>query len=230
MALVLNDNVGGSRSDKTPMVYDPKTDTWSPQSSSTTTNNNSSGTDKKTPSSDTSTTKSTGSKKKAEKEYIEAEFNILTGELQVAPTKKSIKIKVNDTIKIEGLGNYLSGLYFVSSIKRTIDKDSGYSHTFTLIRNGFGSSVKKGKEDTKKDDNSKPREPEVEKTAPEFKVGDSVKIVGADAIYSNASEGVKVPEWVKKKTLTIQQISSDGARVLLNPILSWTYVKYIQKV
>ena len=63
-----------------------------------------------------------------------------------------------------------------------------------------------------------------------FAKGDSIKIVGDGAVYSNASAGVKVPNWVKQKTLTVQQVSSDGTRVLLQPINSWTYVKYVQKV
>ena len=56
-----------------------------------------------------------------------------------------------------------------------------------------------------------------------------MKIVG-DAVYSNAHDGVKVPEWVKKKTLTVDGISKDGTRVRLMPIWSWTYIKYVQKV
>lgn len=169
--------------------------------------------------------KNVDSKKKADKEYIEAEFNVLTGELKITPTEKSIRIKVNDTVKVEGLGQYLSGLYFVSAISRTLNKDSGYSHSLTLIKNGFGSSVKKAQssEDT-------PRKEEVSNKSSEFKVGDSVKIVGDSAVYSNAHDGVKVPAWVKKKTHTIRQVNKDGTRVLLREINSWTYTKFIQKV
>ena len=63
-----------------------------------------------------------------------------------------------------------------------------------------------------------------------FTVGDKVKIVGDDAVYSNASDGVKVPDWVKEQILTIDALSSDGTRARLNPIWSWTYTKFLQKV
>ena len=223
-------------STKTNLTYNPTTGTWVP---STATSSGSGSTDPtSTPSSSpsstaTPSTQKTGSsssnvdsKNDADKEYIEAEFNILTGEMKVAPTKKTLRVCINDTVKIEGLGNYLSGLYFVSAISRSIDASGGYSHSFTLLKNGFGSSLKDSSNTTQEE----PRKEEVVKEAPEYKVGDSVRIVGDDAIYSNAHDGVKVPEWVKQKTLTIRQISDDKTRVLLMPILSWTYVKFIQKV
>lgn len=166
------------------------------------------------------------SKAEADKKYIETEFNTLTGELSLTPSKKSLRIKVNDTVEISGVGSYLSGKYFVSAVKRSLTKDGGYSQTLTVMKNGFGDSLKKPKESSDKTN----REDAVSKSATSFKVGDSVKIVGNDAVYSNASEGVKVPAWVKQKTLTVKQVSSDGARVLLMPIFSWTYVKYVQKV
>lgn len=209
-------------------VYDPKTGTWVPS-----TNTSSEPSPKPTPP-DTDTesvdnvTPNTDSSKKADKEYIEKEFNVLTGDLNITPSEKSIRIGVNNTIKIEGIGKYLSGLYFVSSVKRTLSKDGGYSHSISVIKNGFGDSIKKAQ--SSEDSKEEPRKEEVSKTPSEFKVGDSVKIVGDDAVYSNAHDGVKVPAWVKKKTLTVKQISSDNTRVLLMPIFSWTYIKYVQKV
>ena len=228
-------------SDKTSYTYDPKTGNWVPTTVS-------GGSDTTTPSDSTKPTPSdsatgsvnnvssnTNSSEKAEKEYIETEFNVLTGNLTVTPTEKSIRIKINDTIKIEGIGKYLSGLYFVSAITRNLSKDGGYTHSFTLIKNGFGDSIKQAQvtEDTNTGTDiptEETRPEEVQKEPTEFKVGDSVKIVGDDAVYSNAHDGVKVPNWVKKKTLTVQQVSSDGTRVLLMPIYSWTYIKYVQKV
>ena len=63
-----------------------------------------------------------------------------------------------------------------------------------------------------------------------FKVGDKVKIVGDNATYANAYDGVKVPNWVKQQVLTVDAISSDGNRARVNPIWSWTYVKYLKLV
>ena len=95
---------------------------------------------------------------------------------------------------------------------------------FYLLKNGFGSSVKGSPMQTET------RIAEVSVNASACSVGDSVRIVGEEAVYSNAHNGVKVPGWVKKKTLTVKQISDDGTRARLMPINSWTYMKYIQKV
>lgn len=217
-------SAGGSRASNVQLVYDPATQSWvpiSPTNESGQTSNPTTKTNQEV--AEPSTTSKVDSKTAAQKEYIEVEFNTLTGDLTLTSTEKSIRIKVNDTIKVEGLGKYLSGLYFVISIKRTLNKDSGYTHTLSLLKNGFGSSLKKAQEPVET------RKTEVPKTSPEIKVGDSVKIVG-DAVYSNAHDGVKVPEWVKKKTLTVDGISKDGTRVRLMPIWSWTYIKYVQKV
>lgn len=214
----------GGRNSSTPLVYDPATGSWV-ASSPTNENGQTSETPQTPPSvAEPSSTSKVDSKTAAEKEFIEVEFNTLTGELSLTSTEKSIRIKVNDTIKLEGLGKYLSGLYFVTSVRRTLNKDSGYTHSLSLVKNGFGSSLKKAQEPVET------RKEEVPKPSPEIKVGDSVKIVGADATYTNASAGVKVPEWVKKKTLTVDGVSKDGTRVRLMPIFSWVYLKDIQKV
>lgn len=224
-----------SRTTAKPMVYDPTTGGWKesttkpkpptthsvPKTSTSTSRDSDKGSSTPITSSNT-----VDSKTQAEKEYIATEFNTLTGELKLTSTEKSIRLKVNDTVKLEGLGNYLSGLYFVHSIKRTLTKDGGYSHTLSLIKNGFGSSVKKAPPVTKEE----PRKEKVKKEPAPLKVGDKVKIVGDDAVYSNAHNGVKVPGWVKKKTHTIYDTSNDKTRVLLKEIWSWTYVKFIQKL
>ena len=171
-----------------------------------------------------SETSQVDSKTEAEKEFIDIEINTLTGELSLVSTEKTIRIKVNDTIQLEGVGKYLSGLYFVTAVRRTLNKDSGYTHTISVLKNGFGDSLKKSPQE------EETRQEEVTKSSPEIKVGDSVRIVGEDAVYSNAHDGVKVPEWVKKKTHTVDKISEDGTRVRLKEIWSWTYLKYIQKV
>lgn len=221
---------GSGRSSNANLTYDPKTRTWIPSTPSdsdgtSTTQKKSSTPPKNSSSSNGSSKKSNvDTQKKADKEYIEAEFNVLTGELIVTPTEKSIRIKINDTVRIEGLGKYLSGLYFVSAVRRTLTASDGYTHTLSLRKNGFGDSVKSASSEPQT------RKEEVSKKASDLKIGDSVKIVGDDAVYSNAHDGVKVPKWVKKKTLTVDAISSDGTRVRLMPIFSWTYIKYVQKV
>ena len=240
--VMLADGGGGSRKTSTPQVYDPTTGKWRDSAVTLTPSvYDPTSSQFRPPISDKKTSTSTGStssttkgtsqtdqKTEADKEYIEYEFNILTGELVITSTEKTIRINVNDTVKLEGLGNYLSGQYFVKSVKRSLSKDGGYTHSLNLIKNGFGNSVKKAVEIPVPVE--EPRKEEVPKPAPELKVGDTVKIVGDNAVYSNASDGVRVPNWVKQKTHTIRQISDDKNRVLLKEIFSWTYVKFIQKV
>lgn len=167
------------------------------------------------------------SKTKADKEFIDIEFNTLVGDMTLIPTKENMKIHTNNTIELRGVGKYLSGLFFVSEVKRTLDADSGYTLSIGVYRNGFGDSLKKAQEFS-----SRPDEVNTEQNVVNnhIKVGDKVRIVGDDAIYSNAHEGVKVPEWVKTQTLTVDAISEDGQRARLNPIWSWTYIKFLQLV
>lgn len=217
---------GASRNTSGGYVYDPTTGTWvppSPSIGSPPTSSSQSPEDVPSSSTGNDSSSKVDSKTEADKEYIETEFNTLIGELVVSPSKKNIRVKVNDTVEVLGVGNHLSGKYFVSAVKRTLSKDGGYSQTLTVIKNGFGDSLKKA---STTQPASTSRGTIVEKSAPKFKVGDSVVIVG-DAIYTN---GKSIPAWVKQKSLTIQQISADGATVLLMPISSWTYVRYVQKV
>lgn len=171
------------------------------------------------------------SKADAEKEYIEIEFNTLTGDVELIPTKNNLKITAGCTVYLRGVGMYLSGLYFVSEIRSTIDKDNGYSMSITLYKNGFGESLKNPSVISPMYDN---REDTIDISDNivnnKIKVGDKVKIVGDDAVYSNMHEGVKVPKWVKEQILTVDALSEDGKRARLNPIWSWTYIKYLQLV
>lgn len=239
-----NDTYNSSSGQRTEYVYDPTTGKWKPvtySSPSSSSGSASGGTtapakapakapaaSPKPPNVVNSANSQVNSQAIADKEFIEIEYNTLTGELMLAVNPTTIKIKVGQTIEIKGVGKYLSGLYYVSSIKRKIDNSSGYTQTLTVIKTGFGSSLKKIEPPAA----PPPRKEPVPKAppTPALKVGDKVKIVGANAVYSNADDGVKVPEWVKKKVLTVDAISSDGTRVRLMPIWSWTYVKFIQKV
>ena len=165
------------------------------------------------------------SKSKASKEMAESVYNTLLGDLNVRLSKRATHIKVNDTVNITGVGNHLSGKYYVSQVRRELTVDSGMTLTITVVKTGFGDSLKSPILTTQ---TQVTRPPVMPKEVASFKVGDKVKIIDANAVYSNASDGVKVPSWVKSKVLTISQISSDGSRVLLKEIVSWTYTKFIQ--
>lgn len=175
----------------------------------------------------------TDSKTDAEKEYIDIEFNTLTGDCSVLPTKQNMKLKVGNTIKMLGVGKFLSGLYFISEIKRTISNDGAYSMSLVLYKNGFGDNLKSTSNSvtTTPANNGRPTEVDTSKNVvtTAIKVGSKVKIVG-DAIYSNAHEGVKVPNWVKQEEHTVDTLSEDGARARLKEIWSWTYVKYLKLI
>lgn len=202
-------------------VFDTTTGTWVPASSSTGSSAPSQDPEN-VPTSDTGndSTSEVDSKTEADKEYIETEFNTLTGEIVVNPSSKNVKIKVNNTVELVGVGSNLSGKYFVSAVKRTLNKDSGYEQTLTVMKNGFGDSLKGESEEPSS------RSAQVTKSSYQVRVGDTVKVVGSNAIFIT---GETVPLWVKERTLTVEQISVDGSRVLLMPISNWTYAKYVQK-
>lgn len=54
--------------------------------------------------------------------------------------------------------------------------------------------------------------------APEVRVGSRVKITG-----SKYATGQTIPDWVKQKTYTVQQIAGD--RALIKEIVSWVFIK-----
>ena len=54
--------------------------------------------------------------------------------------------------------------------------------------------------------------------APEIRVGSRVKIIG-----SKYATGQTIPDWVKPKTYTVQQIAGD--RALIKEIVSWVFTK-----
>ena len=211
----------------TNLVYDPAQQKWVPSSSDSSDSvapaTSPSSNDSKPATGDTTQVNAVGQANKAQ---AELEYNTLEGDLVLRAKVGVLKITQDTTIELAGVGNYLSGLYYVSAVQYSLDASSGFTMSCTLIKTGFGSSLK-----------AKPatpvaavREEVVEKTATAIAVKDSVHIVGDDAVYSNASAGVKVPNWVKQKTLTVQQISKDGTRALVQPINSWTYLKYLEKV
>lgn len=237
------DNSGNSRAGE--YKYDPQKKAWVKCSWFQSTVNwvksvqekkSSSGASNSTSNSYTATSNGTSkvnSQAKADKEYIEVEYNTLEGELSLIVSSKTLRIKSGDTINIEGLGKYLSGLYYVSAVKRTIDSSGGYSHTLTVIKTGFGSTYKSAQavqnsasSTTRPTQSSNP-------TSTSFAVGDKVKFLTVESnkyTYANASDGVPVPKWVTEKTHTVDGISTDGKRVRLKEIWSWTYAKFLKKV
>lgn len=130
-------------------TYDPKTGKWTKH---TTTSSSSGGGGSNSSNKKTSTTSgssnltssnsnknsSTGS---TEKKYNYIEINTLSGTLNFIVTEETIKLKAGNTVKLKGLGSYLSGNYYVQDLTRQISSN-GYSHSATLIKTDFGKSLK----------------------------------------------------------------------------------------
>lgn len=134
--------------------YDPKTGNWtkttsndgsssksSSSSSSSSKSSSSSGSSNKGDNLSSSSSNKDESKGSVEKKYNTIEINTLNGTLNFIVTEETIKLKAGDTVKLQGLGKYLSGNYYVKDITRQIS-NNGYSHSATLIKTDFGESLK----------------------------------------------------------------------------------------
>ena len=140
-------------------TYDPKTGKWTKKTtnsggSSSGGGGNSKKTHSSTPSSSGSNLTSSNSNKNSstgstEKKYNYIEINTLSGTLNFIVTEETIKLKAGDTVKLKGLGSYLSGNYYVQDITRQISSN-GYSHSATLIKTDFGKSLKTSTRTTNK--------------------------------------------------------------------------------
>jgi hypothetical protein len=216
---------------KASYTYDSVTGKWTKNSStnSTSTGSSTKKTETKTTAKKTPTSKTTNQKKgngdTTDKKYRDIEYCTLEGELSVVPNKETLKIRAGETITLYGVGSYLSGRYFVTNVTRTID-DNGFSITLTVIKTGFGDSIKKA---TSTKHKAKTKVKLKVNKSKDFKVGNKVKIIG-EAVYSNANDGKKVPNYIKKKTLTISKLSEHEDKAYLKEIISWVYTKYLTRV
>lgn len=138
-------------------TYDPKTGKWTKKTTNTGGGSSGGGGSKKSgstsnsggsnlTSSNSNKNSSTGS---TEKKYNYIEINTLSGTLNFIVTEETIKLKAGDTVKLKGLGSYLSGNYYVNDLTRQISSN-GYSHSATLIKTDFGKSLKTSTSTTKK--------------------------------------------------------------------------------
>lgn len=126
-------------------TYDPETGTWSKSTSDDNSSGSSSNSSNKSNSSGDNLTSSNSDKNTStgsvEKQYNTIEINTLSGTLNFIVTEETIKLRAGDTVKINGIGKYLSGNYYVQDVTRQISSN-GYSHSATLIKTDFGNSLK----------------------------------------------------------------------------------------
>lgn len=143
--------------------YDPKTGNWtkttsnsgsSSKSSSSSSSKSSSSSGSKGDNLSSSSSNKNESKGSVEKKYNTIEINTLNGTLNFIVTEETIKLKAGDTVKLQGLGKYLSGNYYVKDITRQIS-NNGYSHSATLIKTDFGESLKTASKTSAKKNSTK---------------------------------------------------------------------------
>ena len=77
----------------------------------------------------------------AEKEFREIEKNSLVGDVSMREAKPTIRAK--QTIRLEGFGKIISGLFLVEKVTNRFSASDGYTQTIGVRRTGFGDSVKK---------------------------------------------------------------------------------------
>lgn len=166
-------------------TYDPKTGKWTKKTTNTGGGSSGGGGNSKKPSGSTSNSggnlTSTNSNKNSstgstEKKYNYIEINTLSGTLNFIVTEETIKLKAGNTVKLKGLGSYLSGNYYVQDITRQISSN-GYSHSATLIKTDFGKSLKTSTSTTNK--KTKKKTPKKQK-----KVASSPKASSAKRTYT----------------------------------------------
>ena len=172
--------------------YDPKTGKWTKTTSGSSKSSSKSRSKSRSKSSSKSGSKGDNlsssssnkneSKGSVEKKYNTIEINTLNGTLSFIVTEETIKLKAGDTVKLQGLGKYLSGNYYVKDITRKIS-NNGYSHSATLIKTDFGESLKTAsKTSAKKKKNSKKKK--TKKSSTKKKVSSSSRSKSAKRTYT----------------------------------------------
>lgn len=181
-------------------VYNPETGKWTRTGS--TSSSKDVGTDNLN-STDSDSNSSTGS---VEQKYNNIEINTLSGTLSYIVTEETIKLKAGDTVRIQGIGKYLSGDYYVKDVARNVGSN-GYSHSATLIRTDFGNSLKTTTKVTNKSIASTPKTQEAVTSNPpavsaqrthtvskgECLWGIAKKYYGNGALYPKIREANSIP-------------------------------------
>lgn len=161
-------------------------------------------------------------KDEADKQMIAVEQKTLTGEVVLRPFQNCLGLQICDTVIINGVGNYLSGLYYISGIKRTLSAE-GFSQNLTVLKNGFGDSLKLP--DSALQLQNPEDEPLQLSAAKPIETGSTVRICDWAAKWGGEDEGVIVPAWIKDEELVVEQI--DGEMCFLQPIGKWIHISYL---
>lgn len=71
----------------------------------------------------------------------------------------------------------------------------------------------------------------VKPVKPVLKVGSKIMIIGENAVYGGASQGIKIGKVYKNKSFTVQMLGAknmNNGQVLIKELFSWVYVKDIK--
>lgn len=183
------------------MTYNPATGEWTPSgggsgstpsTSAPSSGGSSTSGNSNLTSSNPSKNTSTGA---VEKKYNTIEINTLQGSLNFIVTEETIKLKAGDTVKLNGLGKFLSGNYYVKEVTRQVSS-SGYSHSATVIRTDYGKTLKLNTTTTEKTSTPPtPAEPVASNDTPQrtytVKKGDCLWNI-AKQFYGNGAAYTKI--------------------------------------
>ena len=170
----------------------------------------------------TKKSKSEKSKEEADKKKIKLELTTLTGELELRTFPNVLLFKPFQTVIIKGIGKYLSGMYFISGVTRTLNSE-GFTQSLSVLKNGFGDSLKLPDSQLNlRNIEENPVDVEVEDN---ISTGNTVRICDWTAKWGKEYEGEIVPAWVKTEKLKVEDI--DGDLCLLMPINRWINKMYL---
>lgn len=142
------------------------------------------------------------------------ETYILTGSANIVP---NLKLRVGNTVNMQGLGKYVSGLYFVEEITYTLNS-KGLSQSISVSKNAFGESINSSNSSTTNTNTNttKQEEPvkqESKKRTHTFKKGDTlwslaVKYYGSGTkwTYIAKANGIDVNDDKRIRSIQIGEV------------------------
>ena len=145
--------------------------------------------------------------KEANKQYKDGE-NILEGDLTVRVARP--KLKAKQTITLSGLGETLSGLYYVETVTHEFS-GTGYNQSLSVKKNGFGESLQVPKDEPRKEIKKEVASSKPSGNEHTIKKGDtlwalSVKHFGTGTRWTEIAKANNIPPGGERKLQIGQKI------------------------